>query len=379
VYLFFFSALAMVMVVGYFVCLSRWAPRNATHAFKPWNTVLLLVPPLLIGVGVEIGGFGVECRLGCASYAAYGASISYIAGSLSSRMYTALAMTLVICPLTVLLQLETIGQQRINAAQKKVDFADPKFMQRASKYEVWLKIGCVFMVVTGIIPTQGLNCDPWMTNEQDHGTSRFDQTMCYNGGGYWVETILHGLGVNVAFIVFTICATRRVLLAAREHPDFDTFAKLGCGITSRKIMLWFGLFALYTAALHLIFWLCVTSCAGTFVIEHNAPRNERCILYTSREACVGADFTAKQQNAFGDKYRCRWDDTAAFGVPACILNQCNKNGILTKNRLGIVGEYLGFVFFALGSASLVIWIQLTEEEAFELKEEKAAETAITRA
>jgi len=357
IYLGIFSVLAVAMFCGVLFCLHRWVPKHFTHAFKPWMTVLLLMPPLLLSLGVELAGYGVDCRMGCGSYAAYGATISYIAGSLSPRMYVSLFITLTVCPLAGLLQMDAIGTQRIDAEMKKVEFADTEFMKKASKYETWMKVGAVMMVLTGVCPTQAMTCDSWLS----------ESGKCFSSGAYFVETTVHGLGVNVTLILWLIFLTKRIFLAMREHPEYDTWEKMRSDFDSRKVMFWLSLIALYSAEIHFVFWLVVSGAAGVLVTEHNVQRFEICMLHTSREGCVGMHMTAEQQNLFGDRYRCRWDEQVPFGIPPCVLDQCNKDGILDKNRLGISAEFLGTVFCLLGALSGLIWVKLVEEEAFDTK------------
>merc|ERR1712079_520539 len=115
-----------------------------------------------------------------------------------------------------------------------------------------------------------------------------------------------------------------------------------------------------------LLWLFITNFAGAMKVEHNMPISQLCMLYRTRDECVGGHLTLEQQRLLGDRYRCRWNEQARFGVPACILDNCDIDGILDKNRVGIAGEYLGFMFFSLGAGILLIWIQQAEQEAFKI-------------
>jgi hypothetical protein len=317
---------------------------------------MLLIPLLFISLGIEIGGFGVDCRLGCGSYAAYGSNISYIAGNLSTHVYVSLYIVLVLMPFSFLMQTNIIRKQRLEAASKAGSFSDPKYFDRAKLADALLILGFVTMAVTGMVPTEALVCDPWL----------MPSGKCFGSGGYFFQTALHGLGINVGIFLFLINGTRRLWLAMRQHPEYETWAKARSNIDAKKALFWIGMVTAYSAAFHFVLWLLITNGSGALKVEHNSPISQLCMLYTTRDECVGGHLTLEQQRLLGDKYRCRWNEKANFGIPACILNNCDMDGILDKNRVGIAGEYLGFMFFSLGAGLVLIWIQQAEHEAFNI-------------
>jgi len=330
--------------------------QDETALFTPWTAGMLLIPLLFVSLGIEVGGFGVDCRLGCGSYAAYGSNISYIAGNLSTHVYVSIFIVLVLMPFSFLMQTNIIRMQRLNAEGKKGSFADDKYFHRAKFSDALLIIGFVTMAVTGMVPTEALVCDPWV---QSSGK-------CFGSGGYFAQTVMHGVGINVGIILFLINGTRRVWLAMSQHPQYDTWKKAFSDIDAQKLLLFIGMAAGYSAGFHFVLWLLITNFAGAFKTEQNMPISQLCMLYTTRDECVGGHLTVEQQQLLGDKYRCRWNEKANFGIPACILNHCEMDGVLNNNRVGIVGEYLGFMFFALGAGVLLIWIQIAEHEAFKI-------------
>jgi len=365
VYLIFFSVIGIVVFLGVLYLLYRIKefersvllhPEDETPLFTPWTASMLLIPLLFVSLGIEIGGFGVDCRLGCGSYAAHGASISYITGNLSTHVYVSLFIVLVIMPFTFLMQTNIIRKQRQEAAFKENTFTDPMYFKRAQVSDVLLILGFVIMAVTGMVPTEALVCDPWLSSSGK----------CFGSGGYFAQTVMHGLGINVGIFLFLINGTRRIFLAMSQHPEYDTWAKAIRDIDAQKALLWIGLATGYSAAFHFVLWLLITNGAGAMKVEHNMPISQLCMLYRTRDECVGGHLTLEQQRLLGDKYRCRWNEQAKFGIPLCILDKCNMDDILDKNRVGIVGEYLGFMFFSLGAGILLIWIQLAEQEAFKI-------------
>jgi len=365
VYLVFFSVLGVCCFVGIMYLLYRIkeSEKAVTHPedddniiFTPWTAGMLLIPLLFVSLGIELGGFGVDCRLGCGSYAAHGASISYIAGNLSTHVYVSLFIVLVIMPFSFLMQTNIIRKQRQEAALREGSFCDPKYFNRAKVSDVLLIIGFVTMAVTGMVPTEALVCDPWLSSSGK----------CFGSGGYFAQTVMHGFGINVGIFLFLINGTRRVFLAMSQHSEYDTWAKARSNIDAQKALLWVGLATGYSAAFHFVFWLLITAGAGAMKIEHNMPHSMLCMLYMTKDECVGGHLTLEQQRLLGDKYLCRWDEQAKFGVPACVVNNCDMDGVIDKNRVGIVGEYLGFMFFSLGAGVLLIWIQQAEQEAFKM-------------
>jgi len=364
VYLAFFSVLGLITFLGCLYLLYRIKesehavvhPEDDAPIFTPWTAGMLLIPLLFISLGIEIGGFGVDCRLGCGSYAAYGSNISYIAGNLSTHVYVCIFIVLVIMPFSFLMQTNIIREQRLNAASKEGSFADPKYFARAKFSDALLILGFVTMAVTGMVPTEALVCDPWLMSSGK----------CFGSGGYFAQTVMHGIGINVGIFLFLINGTRRLFLAMSQHPEYETWAKARSNIDAQKALLWIGMAAGYSAAFHFVFWLLITNFAGAVKVEHNMPVSQLCMLYRTRDECVGGHLTLEQQRLLGDKYRCRWNEKANFGIPACILDKCDVDGILDKNRVGISGEYLGFMFFSLGAGILLIWIQQAEQEAFKI-------------
>jgi len=362
VYFIVFAILATAAFLTTLFLLTRINKNAKLDAGKfmwsPWTSTIMLIPVTFFALGTEIGGFGIDCRLGCGSYAAYGSNISYIAGNLSTNVYVCLFIVLVLMPAFFLLQTDLIRKQRVNAASEEGSFRLDSQYRAAEGCERMLMFGFVIMSITGMVPTEALVCDPWL--QQSHGD------YCYSSGGYWAQTFVHGIGINVGVFIFLIFGTIRVKLAIGQHPDYGTWKGSLSNINSLKALLWMGLVMGYSAAVHFIIWLVVTNGAGMLVVEHNAPLSELCILYKTRDACVGGQLTQKQQNFFGDNYRCRWNEEAKFGTPPCILDQCGKDGIIDKNRVGIVGEFLGFMYFSLGASILLVWIHQVEQQAFQM-------------
>ena len=83
VYLFVISILHSILYILALYLIYRLVARKTNRAttFEPWYAGITVVPFLFLSMGIELGGFGVDCSLGCAAYAAYGASISFVAGT----------------------------------------------------------------------------------------------------------------------------------------------------------------------------------------------------------------------------------------------------------------------------------------------------------
>lgn len=309
---------------------------------------LWVISTFFLALGVFVAGHVVQCNLGCSTYASECGSISCVVANFMPEGYVVLALLLLSACVAILRNVNDLTLQRMDdAGMSGLITAD---MQSGYKGvlgaigEWLLRVGFVFTVITGLIPSPMSNCGLQPQSVTDiAGDDCFAEVM----------SNLHVQGIIIGLVLAIIGTFIRIFAPRKIGSEWKGASFSSSPLPVKALVVLSLVFLLAMGVVFLVIYAANDKGAAIEV--------DFCPHYKSEAACLGQELpdqwyswaAARKQADFGDKltvdgWQCEWHDMISTVSTGCVRTNCNNNGRVNRYKLAVVAEFLGLVIGVYG-------------------------------